>query len=108
MGKFIFLLIILIILSLYLIYQNYKSEKNFKKTFLQIAILIFLVSETIFSRYTIIYLPILILHILALIAAWGNFFAILMNKTRFYWLIFLPILTTLIFFFSAIFVIEFD
>jgi len=108
MGKFIFLLVILILLSIYLIYIDFKNPKDIKKSLYFSLFLAYLIAETIFSRYTFIYLPIFLFHILALIGAWGNFFALVLNRTKIFYFLILPLLTTLLFFLSAIFVVEFD
>jgi len=108
MIKFLIFLSIIIIGSGFFIYKEYKDSKNLQWTIKAIFFLIILGGSTIFSRYLVIYAPLLLLHILALLIGWGFFFGYLFKKTNLIWPIFLPLLTILIFFITGFFVAKFD
>lgn len=104
MIKFVSFVLILTLLALFLIYKNYQSKRDFYSLLRYIIFLVFIITATLFSRYLLVNYFLLILHILALAAAWINLFALLINKTKKIFLIFLPLLTIGLFFISGFFV----
>jgi len=108
MIKFLLFLSIIIIFSLYKIFINYNIYKNKKETILEIALLLYLIWATIFSKFMFIYFPILLLHFLSLLIAWGIFFTYLYKKTKTIWPLLLPLISIIIFFISGILVARFD
>ena len=108
MVKFAIFLALIILLSIFLIYQDYKINKDLYSTSKKVFLLLILVAFTIFSKFLLIYLPIFILHIVLLFIGWGGYFLLLLNRVKKVWPIFLPIISILLFFITAIYVSRFD
>ena len=108
MVKFAIFLALIILLSIFLIYQDYKINKDLYSTSKKVFLLLILVAFTIFSKYLLIYLPIFILHIILLFIGWGGYFLLLLNRVKKVWPIFLPIISILLFFITAIYFSKFD
>lgn len=103
MIRFAFLLAILIISSIFLIYKAYKRDQDKILALKKSLLLAILVAATIFSKELLIYLPLFIFHLAALLVGWGVYFAYLLNRVKIIWPIFLPVVTIFLFFLSAIF-----
>ncbi|WP_187648211.1 hypothetical protein [Nitrosophilus labii] len=108
MVKFILFLSIIILTALFFIYKKFTFDKDIQSALKKMFLLTILTGSTIFSRYLVIYTPLLLLHILALMIGWGFLFALLLNKTKKTWPILLPLVTITLFFISGFFVAEFD
>ncbi len=108
MVKFAIFLALIILLSIFLIYKDYKINKDLYSTSKKVFLLLILVAFTIFSKFLLIYLPIFILHIVLLFIGWGGYFLLLLNRVKKVWPIFLPIISILLFFITAIYVSRFD
>ena len=108
MVKFAIFLALIILLSIFLIYKDYKINKDLYSTSKKVFLLLILVAFTIFSKFLLIYLPIFILHIVLLFIGWGGYFLLLLNRVKKVWPIFLPLISILLFFITAIYVSKFD
>ncbi|SMC09422.1 hypothetical protein SAMN05660197_1230 [Nitratiruptor tergarcus DSM 16512] len=91
MSKLAFLLVLLFLVTLYKLYKDYEGNKvKFATDFsLLIALLIF----TGFTKYMRVYLPLLVMHTILVLLAWGNYYLYLFGKMQKLWFIFAPILS---------------
>ena len=96
MIKFALLLALVALATLFKIYKDFEGDR--KKALLDIVLLLFLLSATLFSKYLRIYLPLLAAHILFLLIAWGSYYLYLFGRKKRLWLIFSPIVTIALFF----------
>jgi len=101
MMKLALLLAILAIVTLYKIYKDYEGDR--KKALIDIALLLFLLVATGFSKYIRIYLPLFVLHLLLLVIAWGSYYLYLFGRKRQLLLILLPLASILLFFGAGLF-----
>ncbi len=99
--KLALFLAILAIVTLYKIYKDYEGDQ--KKALIDIALLLFLLVATGFSKYIRIYLPLFVLHLLLLMIAWGSYYLYLFGRKRQLLLILLPLVSILLFFGAGLF-----
>ncbi len=96
MIKLAFLLALLFLVYFYKIYKDYEGDK--KRFFIDVGLLLFLLAATGFSKYAIIYLPLLVLHLLLTLFAWGYYTLYLFRKVRSPFPVFVPLLSIGLFF----------
>ncbi len=96
MIKLALLLTALFLVTIYKIYKDYEGDK--KKFFVDTVLLLFLLFATGFSKYTRIYLPLFVVHILLLLFAWGYYYLYLFRKVKKIVYIFVPLFSIITFF----------
>ena len=101
MMKFALVLALIAMATLYKIYKDYEGDR--KKAAIDVGLLLFLIGVTLFSRYLRIYLPLLVVHLLLLIIAWGSYYRYLFGKKLVLWGIFSPIVSIALFFLFGLF-----
>ena len=91
MSKLVALLAVLFLAAFYKIYKDYEGDR--RKFFIDVGLLLFLIFATGFSKYTRVYMPLFLAHILLLIFSWGYYYLYLYGKVEKIIYIFAPILT---------------
>ena len=89
MIKFGLLLALLFLGYFYIIYKKYRSDK--KRFFTDTGLLLFLLFATGFSKYTLVYLPLFVLHMVLILFAWGYFTLYLLGRFTSFLAVFSPL-----------------
>jgi Na+/melibiose symporter-like transporter len=91
------LIILAILATLGIIFFQYSRNKNSKKLLIALATFGMIVSLAVVGNLTRPVIPIFIAHIILVIMAWGGLMFYLMKERYYWWVIFSPIVTIVLF-----------
>jgi len=91
------LIILVILATLGIIFFQYGRNKNIKKLLIALVTFGMIVSLAVVGNLTRPVIPIFIAHIILVIMAWGGLMFYLMKERYYWWVIFSPIVTIVLF-----------
>ena len=91
------LIILGILATLASIFLQYKRNKNVKKTVIALGTFGFILSLAVMGNLTRQVIPLFIAHIILIVGAWGGLFVYLIRDRYYWWLIFSPVVTLVLF-----------
>lgn len=90
-------IILAILATLAGIFLQYKRSKNLKKTWIALASFGGIVSLAVMGNLTRPVVPIYITHMILVIVAWGGLWMYIIRSRYYWWAIFSPVLTIVLF-----------
>jgi len=91
------LIILVIIATVAMIFFQYSRNKNIKKLLIALASFAMIISLSVVGNLTRPVVPIFIAHLILVIAAWGGLMVYLVKERYYWWVIFSPVLTIVLF-----------
>jgi len=91
------LIILAILATLAGIFLHYKRNKDVKKTFISLATFGSIVSLAVMGNLTRPVVPIYIAHMILVIVAWGGLWVYVFKNRYYWWMIFSPVITIILF-----------
>lgn len=98
-----FTLAVLLLIVVALIYNSYKKSNNKEELFKSILYVLSVLFFTYITKAIIIHKPIFVLHLALVLLSWGGLFLYLVKDRLNIWMIFAPIVSTVLFFSIALF-----
>ena len=80
------------------IYYQYRKDKDLKEAIFSFLLIAVVIGFSIFSRYTLVYKPLFVLHILLVLFSWIEVFRYIFTKKSNFWVIFSPLFSISLFF----------
>jgi hypothetical protein len=91
------LIILAILTTIAVIFFKYNKEKNFKKLLFSLATFAIIISLAVVGNLTRPIMPIFLAHAILIIIAWGTAVKYVFTGKYYWWLIFSPIITIVLF-----------
>jgi hypothetical protein len=91
------LLVIIILATIAMIFLQYKRSRDSKKLLVSLASFAVIISLGVMGNLTRPVIPLFMAHIMLLVTAWGALVWYLMRNKYYWWLIFSPIVTIILF-----------
>jgi len=91
------LIILSILATLAMIYFQYSRNKNLKKLFITLVTFAIIISLAVVGNLTRHVMPLFIAHIILLIGAWGGLIVYMIKDRYYWWVIFSPVVTIVLF-----------
>jgi hypothetical protein len=80
------------------VYYQYKKDKDIKEALLTLFFIAVVTGFSLFGRYTLVYKPLFVLHVLLVLFSWIEIFRSVFTKKRNLWIIFSPVFSVGLFF----------
>jgi len=91
------LIILAILATLASIFLHYKRNKDVKKTLIALVTFAIILSLAVMGNLTRPVVPIYIAHMILVIVAWGGLWMYVLRSRYYWWVIFSPVLTIVLF-----------
>jgi predicted neutral ceramidase superfamily lipid hydrolase len=91
------LIILAIIVTVAIIFFQYNKNKNLKKLFIALGSFAMIISLAVVGNVTRPVIPIFMAHLILVIMAWGGLMIFLVKERYYWWVIFSPVLTIVLF-----------
>ncbi len=91
------LIILVILATLAIIFFQYSRNKNIKKLFIALVTFALILSLAVVGNLTRPVIPIFIAHTILIIIAWGGLMLYLIRERYYWWVIFSPVITIVLF-----------
>lgn len=90
-------IIFVVLLTLIAIFFQYSRNKNLKKLFVTLATFAAIITLAVVGNITRQVMPLFIAHIILLIISWGALIVYMIKERYYWWLIFSPLVTIILF-----------
>ena len=91
------LIVLAILATLASIFLHYKRNKDVKKTLIALVTFAIILSLAVMGNLTRPVVPIYIAHMILVILAWGGLWMYVLRSKYYWWVIFSPVLTIVLF-----------